>query len=101
MLIIIAYIDVKADDYRRIIYGVRICGVIYLLENPVLFLNQNRRSRNSTFFNWLKNYRDLVIYFTRYDPGKKLRTSRLYYHELLGMNEEYEGKNIWWLMIIC
>ena len=51
MLIIIADIDVKADDYRRIIYGVRICGAIYLLENPVLFLNQNRRSRNSTFFN--------------------------------------------------
>ena len=51
MLIIIADIDVKADDYRGIIYGVRICGAIYLLENPVLFLNQNRRSRNSTFFN--------------------------------------------------
>ena len=35
------------------------------------------------FFINEKNYKDLVIYFTRYDRGKIIRILRLYYHELL------------------
>ena len=41
-----------------------------------------------------KNYKDLIIYLTRYDRGKSIRISSLYYYELLGKTEEYEGKNI-------
>ena len=39
-----------------------------------------------------KNYKALVIYFARYDPGKLIRMLSLYYHELMEKVEEHEGK---------
>ena len=47
-----------------------------------------------------KNYKDLVIYFTRYVHGKSIKMLSLYYHELMGKVKEYERKKIldnWWL----
>ena len=41
-----------------------------------------------------KSYKDLVIYFTRYDYGKSIRILSLYYHELMGKIEEHEESNI-------
>ena len=37
-----------------------------------------------------KSYKDLIIYFTRYDRGKSIRMLRLYYHELMGKIDEHE-----------
>ena len=48
-----------------------------------------------------KNYKDVTIYFTRYDHGKSIFILNLYYHELMEKIEEYEGKNIRRLTIIC
>ena len=39
-----------------------------------------------------KIYEDLAIYFTRYDHGKSIKMLSLYYHELVGKIEEYDGK---------
>ena len=39
-----------------------------------------------------KNYKDLVIYFTRYDCWKSVKMLSLHYHESLGKLEEYESK---------
>ena len=41
-----------------------------------------------------KNYKDLIIYFTRYDLGKSIRMLCQYYHELVGKIEEHNEKNI-------
>ena len=41
-----------------------------------------------------KSFKDLTIYFTRYDRGKSKRMLSLYYHELMGKINEHEGKNI-------
>ena len=41
-----------------------------------------------------KSYKDLVIYFTRYNPDKSVAILNLYYVQLLEKIEEYEGKNI-------
>ena len=49
----------------------------------------------------LKNYKDLVIYFTRYVHSKSIKMLSLHYNELMAKIEEHEGKNIRWLMIIC
>ena len=38
-----------------------------------------------------KSYKDLVIYFTRYHPDKSITIINLYYDELIGKIEEYEG----------
>ena len=35
----------------------------------------------------------MAIYFTRCDSGKLITILRLYYHELIRMTEEHEGKN--------
>ena len=34
----------------------------------------------------------MVIYFTIYDYGKLIRMLNLYYHDLVGKIEEYEGQ---------
>ena len=39
-----------------------------------------------------KNYKYLVIYFTRYDLEKSVRMSSLYYHALVEGIEKYNGK---------
>ena len=39
-----------------------------------------------------KNYKNLVIYFTRCDYGKPIRMLSLYYHELKGKTKEHKGK---------
>ena len=44
------------------------------------------------FFSIRKNYKDLGIYFTRYHPDKSMAMLNLYYDELIGRIEEYEGK---------
>ena len=41
-----------------------------------------------------KNYKDLVIYFTRYVHKKSIKTFYLYYNELIGNITEHEEKNI-------
>ena len=40
-----------------------------------------------------KNYKDLVIYYTRYDNSKSIKMMSLSYHELVGKIKEHEGKN--------
>ena len=44
-----------------------------------------------------KNYKDLIIYFTRCNRGKSIRILNLYYQELVGKIEEDKGKK--YLMI--
>ena len=39
-----------------------------------------------------KNYKDLVIYFTRYVHSKLIKILSLYYHELMGKVKIYEVK---------
>ena len=39
-----------------------------------------------------KNYKDLVIYFTRYVHSKLIKMLSLYYHELMGKVKIYEVK---------
>ena len=41
-----------------------------------------------------KNYKDLTIYFIRYDNKKSIRMLSLHYHKLMRKIEEYEGKYI-------
>ena len=41
-----------------------------------------------------KSYKDLVIFFTRYDCEKSIRMLSLYYQELIGKIEEYERKRV-------
>ena len=41
-----------------------------------------------------KNYKDLVIYFTRSVHIKSIQMLSLYSHELIGKIEEHEGKKI-------
>ena len=47
-----------------------------------------------------ENYKDLVIYFTRYVYSKSIKLLSLHCHELIGKVEGHEGKktsDIWWL----
>ena len=39
-----------------------------------------------------KNFKDLVIYFTRYVNCKVIKTLSLYFYKLMGKIEENEGK---------
>ena len=39
-----------------------------------------------------KNYKDLMIYFTRYVHRKLIKMLSLHYHELMGKNKEHERK---------
>ena len=39
-----------------------------------------------------KNYKDLFIYFTRYDHQKSIKILSLYYHELVEKIEKYDRK---------
>ena len=40
----------------------------------------------------IKNYKNLVIYFTRYVHTKAIKMLRLYYHKLMGKIKEDERK---------
>ena len=48
-----------------------------------------------------KKYKDLTIYFDRYDYGKSIKMSILCYHKLMGKSEEHKGKIFadWWLYV--
>ena len=39
-----------------------------------------------------KNYKDLMIYFTRYVHRKLIKMLSLHYHELMGKSKEHERK---------
>ena len=39
-----------------------------------------------------KNYKDLVIYFTRYIHIKSIKMLNPHYHDLVGKLEEHKGK---------
>ena len=39
-----------------------------------------------------KNYKDLVIYFTRYVHSKSIKMLSLYYHKLMAKAKEHGGK---------
>ena len=41
-----------------------------------------------------KNYKDLMICFTRYVHSKSIKTLSLYYHGLIGKFKKDEGKNM-------
>ena len=41
-----------------------------------------------------KNYKHLVIYFTRYVHCKSIKILNLHYHKLIGKNEKREVKNV-------
>ena len=41
-----------------------------------------------------KHYKDLIIYFTRCDLVKSIRSFSLYYYELMEKIEEHKGKKI-------
>ena len=41
-----------------------------------------------------RNFKDFVIYFTRYVHGTLIKMLSLYYHELIGKIKEHEGTNI-------
>ena len=52
------------------------------------------KTRNKKIFINKKNYKDLVIYITRYVYKKSIKMLCLYYHELIKKIEEHEKKNI-------
>ena len=41
----------------------------------------------------MRSYKDLVIYFTRFDCSKSVKMLSLYYNKLMGAIEEHEEKN--------
>ena len=49
----------------------------------------------------MKNYKDLVIYFTRCDGGKSVRILCLNYNKLIEAIEEHEGKKILDSLSLC
>ena len=48
-----------------------------------------------------KNYKGLVIYFTRYVHSKSIKMLSLCYLKLIEKIEKHKWKNTWWLMNIC
>ena len=63
--------------------------------NIILTIQSKQRKLETTsIFIDEKRYKDLVIYFTRYKRGKIITMLNLHYHELMGKNNEHEGKNI-------
>ena len=55
------------------------------LIKPKIFKKRKHRNR------W-KNYKNLVIYSTRYDHHKTITMLSLHYHALMGKIKEHEGK---------
>ena len=55
--------------------------------------NQPKKFETRNIFIDKKNYRDLVIYLTRYYSDKSVTVLNRYYDELREKIEEYEGKN--------
>ena len=41
-----------------------------------------------------KNFKDLIVYFTRYVHSKLIKMLSLHYHELIGKIEEQEGNSL-------
>ena len=51
-----------------------------------------KKLKTKNIFIYMKNYKDLVIYFTRCDGSKSVRILSLHYNNLMGAIEEHEGK---------
>ena len=110
----IAIIAIKGIDCRRIIHNISKSDAANLLENSVLVLGiykkmhineiniKNRfskcyfdnsiKAKNLETKNILineKNYKDLVIYFTKYAHNKSIKIVNLHYNELIGKTEEH------------
>ena len=62
------------------------------LQLPFWQLSQSKRLETKNILINQKNYKDLVIYFTRYGLKNSIKLLRLYYNELLGKIEEHEEK---------
>ena len=108
----IAIIAIKGVDCRRIIQNISKSDAVNLLENPVLVLGlykmhineiniKNRvckcyfdnsikaKNKNKNILINEKNYKDLVIYFTKYAHNKSIKIVSLHYNELIGKTEEH------------
>ena len=110
----IAIITIKGLDYHCIIHDISKCKAIHLLENYVLHdcgylqntYQKNQYKKSSPISLWKfsqsqkktetrnilidkKSYKDLVIYFIRYQPDKSIRMLNLYYDKLIGKIEGY------------
>ena len=55
-----------------------------------LIKTKNLETKNILIFE--KNYKNLIIYFTRSDHRKSIKMLSLYYHELIGTFEEHKRK---------
>ena len=65
------------------------------MESTTIILTiQHKKRKTKNILIIETNYEDLVIYFTKYDRGKLIRMSSLYYLEFIRKMEEYQGKNI-------
>ena len=64
------------------------------IKNRVYFHNiiKPKKLETKNIFIYMKNYKDLVIYFTRCDGSKSVRILSLDYNKLMGAIEEHEGK---------
>ena len=58
------------------------------------YLIKAKTLENKTILTDRRNYKDLVIGFTRYDLGKSTRMLSLYYHELMGKIDNIKEKSI-------
>ena len=65
---------------------------ILKIRSLTIVIVQTKKNRNQKLVINDKSYKDLVIYFIRYDCGKAITILSLYYHELMGKIEEHEGK---------
>ena len=61
------------------------------IKNQVHYHYKNLIESKNVLIN-KKSYRNLVIYFTRYHSEKSVTILNLYYDELIGKIEQYEGK---------
>ena len=123
----IAVITIKGVDYCHIIHDISKYDKINFLEYFVLddlgIYKMNIKESNiksivySYYFDNLirankietenilidvKNYKDLVAYFTRYVHQKLIKMLSLYYHDLIGKIEEHAEIKMfagWWLLL--
>ena len=123
----IAVITIKGVDYCHIIHDISKCDKINFLEYFVLddlgIYKMNIKESNiksivySYYFDNLirankietenilidvKNYKDLVAYFTRYVHQKLIKMLSLYYYDLIGKIEKHAEIKMfdgWWLLL--
>ena len=61
----------------------------------VYLLDKAEKSETKNSLIGEKNYRDLVIYFTKYVHNNAIEMLSLHYHDLMRMIAELEGKKYW------